>query len=157
MGEIVGNQGVLPGDMPKARQIQHWGMTLSQMVNLADLYYQLPLHVFVTGLTKHVTIEAMGQILYNPSLWGQSALELPSLAELVGRVQVLESLVASKAMALKRDMPEEFEGAHNVLLTKGGRTFMGKWQGVRKNPEVIVNPSIGKIMEILQEQSTSGE
>ena len=132
-------------------------MTLSQMINLADLYYQLPVHVLVTGLTKHVTIEAMGQVLYNPSLWGQSALELPSLAELVGRLQIIETLNASQVMALKSDMPDELRAAHNALLTRGGRTFAAKWQGVRDNPDVIVNPSMSKIVEILREQGTSGE
>jgi len=42
------------------------------------------------------------------------------------------------------------ETAWNVLLTKGGRNFMAKWQGIRTNPSVVVNPTISKVIEVME-------
>jgi len=150
LNQIVGNVRVSPGDMPQATQIQHWGRTLAQLTNLADLYYHLPIHVILTALTRHNEIPAMGLTMFYPFVWGQSSLELPSLAEIVGRMVPIEGLNAAQAMALKRNLPKEMETAWNVLLTKGGRNFMAKWQGIRTNPSVVVNPTISKVIEVME-------
>lgn len=150
LNQIVGNLRVSPGDMPQQTQIQHWGRTLAQLTNLADLYYHLPIHVILTALTRHNEIEAMGQTMFYPFVWGQSSLELPSLAEIVGRLVPIEGLSVAQATALKRGLPDEYATAWNVLLTKGGRNFMAKWQGIRDNPNVLVNPTISKVMEIMK-------
>lgn len=150
LSEIVGNASVKPGDMPQATQIQHWGSALAQLTNLADLYYQLPIHVMLTALTRHTLIEAYGTVVYCPFIWGQSALEIPSLAELLGRLIPVESLTASQAAGLQRELPTDMAEAWNVLLTKGGRTFVAKWQGVSDNPEVMVAPTIQKIVDVLR-------
>jgi len=88
--------------------------------------------------------------MFYPFVWGQSSLELPSLAEIVGRMVPIEGLNAAQAMSLKRNLPKEMETAWNVLLTKGGRNFMAKWQGIRTNPSVVVNPTISKVIEVME-------
>jgi len=92
----------------------------------------------------------MGLTMFYPFIWGQSSLELPSLAEIVGRMVPIEGLNASQAMALKRNLPREMQSAWNVLLTKGGRNFMAKWQGIRENPSVVLNPTVSKVIEIME-------
>lgn len=149
LSQIAGNQTVMPGDMPARTQIQHWGQTLAQLTNLCDLYFQLPVHVIITALTRHDRIEAMGQTMFYPFLWGQSSLEIPSLAELVGRLMPLESVDASTAMAFRKDVPTEWANAWNVLLTKGGRNYMAKWQGVLNNPEAMLDPTVAKLLDNL--------
>lgn len=152
LNQTVGNMSVLPGTMPKRADLQDWGNTLAQMTNLADLYYQLPIHVILTALAKHDMIETYGTVMYYPALWGQSRLELPSLAELTARMIPIESMNAQQVSGLEQAMPEEMATAYNAMVTRGGRAFIAKWQGIRNNPEVILNPNISKVLDVLYEQ-----
>ncbi len=152
---VVGNAQKKPGDMPQQTQIQHWGRTLAQLTKLADLFYQLPVNVFINALTRHNEIKALGITMYHPFLWGQSALEVPSYAELVGRLVTVESLSTRKVQGLMQaeGMTEE---PFNVLLTRGGRNFIAKWQGVTDPPEFVINPTIARIHGYVNDLSGRG-
>jgi hypothetical protein len=43
------------------------------------------------------------------------------------------------------------EEPFNVLLTKGGRNFIAKWQGPLDTPSVVVSPTIGKLIRVINE------
>lgn len=148
LGEVTGNRGMLPGDRPKNASFTDWGSTLAQMTNLADLFFQLPLHVVVTSLRRHQYVESQGLTMYYPFFWGQSSYEVPGYAEIVGMLVNIDSLPTQKAMAARSTI-EEGETAFNVLLTQGGRSFQAKWQGVRNPPAVVVNPTATKLLEIM--------
>lgn len=152
---IVGSQGTAPGDMPIQAQIQHWGGTLRQIVNLTNLYFKLPVHVIMSALTKWTTVENMGLTMFGPFLWGQSSLEVPSYAEIVGRMISIESMSAGKVNILSKALPDEFAGAFNALLLRGGRNFIAKWQGLANPPELILGPTVGKMLERLNEGGDS--
>jgi hypothetical protein len=144
-----------PGDLPTQAQIQHWGATLRQMVNLSDLYFKLPVHVIVTALAKWTALEGMGAPMFTPFLWGQGSQEVPSHAEVVGRLVNLESLSMSKTDVLQKTSPEQYKGAYNILLLRGGRNFVAKWQGIISPPEYILGPTIQKMVDQLQEGGAS--
>lgn len=146
---IVGNVDALPGDDLKPTQIQHWGAALGQLTKLADLYYQLPINVILTALTRRDTIQAMGLTLFCPFIWGQSSLEVPSHAEIVGRLINIESMRQKQATAVRSEHPQEFANAFNVLLTRGGRTYMAKWQGVLNPPDLVISPTAQKLIGIV--------
>jgi hypothetical protein len=139
----------LPGDYGGRPQIQHWGSVLSQLTRIANLFYQLPVHVVITALTKKDNVESLGLMLFGPFIWGQGSNEVPSHAEIVARLVGLETLKAQQAQAVKAQFPQEFAKAYNVLLTRGGRTFLAKWQGVVNPPDVIVAPTATKILAVL--------
>lgn len=147
---IVDAGGVLPGDMPQQARIQHWGDALRQIVNLVDLFYKLPIHLVITALAKWTTLEGVGTTMFSPFLWGQSSLEVPSHAEIVGRLIALESLDARKANVLSTRMPREWAGAYNLVQLRAGRNFFAKWQGLLEPPEFILAPTMTKLIEAFQ-------
>jgi hypothetical protein len=148
--EIVGYEGIGPGDVPPQSQIQQWGRVLAQMTNLADKYYQLPVHVVLSALTRRDTIDAMGLTLFAPFLWGQSSMEVPAHAEIVGRLICTaaiprkdQQVVSQAAKTAKVDLP------FNILYLAGGRDFIAKWQGVPNPPSLMPAPTIGKMIKVL--------
>lgn len=149
---IVGSPDKI-GDVPPQAQIQHWGQTLRQLVNLADHFYNLPMHVILNALTRNDKIESLGITMYAPFLWGQSSAEIPSHAELVARLIPIDSIETRKIAQLEKAYEEVFkrEEPFNVLLTKGGRNFLAKWQGPLNPPSVVVAPTIEKIMKVIEE------
>jgi hypothetical protein len=149
MDHLTEAESVGPGDYSKGMQIQHWGQILSQMVRLADKYFKLPINVVMTALTRRSEIEAMGTTLFSPFLLGQGNLQVPAHAEIVGRLVALETLRAQTVTAISAKYPSDMQGAFNVLLTRGGRNFMAKWQGVASPPDMVVGPTAQRMMEIL--------
>jgi len=143
---------LLPGDIPPPTSQPQWGRVLAQMTNLADLYYKnIPIHVMITALTRRDTIESMGLTLFAPFLWGQSSMEVPSHAEIVGRLMCTASIssrdqkaVAQAAQGAGKAVP------HSILYLKGGRDFIAKWQGVDNPPAMMPSPTIGKIIQVLK-------
>lgn len=150
---IAGDEGDKEiGDIPSTTDIRQWGQILGQLTRVADEFYKLPVHVVITALTRHSDMPTLGITMYYPFLWGQSSLEVPSHAELVGRLMPIASLQVRKAAALKsayEEMWDEGSEPFNVLLTKGGRNFVAKWQGPLDPPGVIVSPTIGDIVEVI--------
>lgn len=149
-----------PGDLPKQAQIQHWGNLLRMMMNLTSKYFQIPhIHVIMTALAKWTTLEDMGTTMFSPYFQGKSSLVVPSYAEIVGRLINIESLNATQANVLSKAVPDEYRGAWNVLLLRGGRNFMAKWQGLKEPPDVLLAPSISKLINRLSasESGVSGD
>lgn len=148
--EIVGYKDIGPGDIPPQSQIQQWGRVLAQMTNLADKYFQLPVHVIMSALTRRDTIDAMGLTLFAPFLWGQSSMEVPAHAEIVGRLMCTAAIprqdqqaVSQAAKTAKVRLP------FNILYLAGGRDFIAKWQGVPNAPSLMPAPTIGKLVKVL--------
>jgi hypothetical protein len=143
---VLKDSNRLPGDMAKATTQQNWGQILSVLMNMADLYYKLPMHVFGTALARHDDVESMGMRLFHPFLWGQSALEVPSYAELVGRLVITDTLPSKIIKALEtktKKLP------HSTLCTRSGKEYIAKWQGLDKPaPQYIFDPTIEKLLEI---------
>jgi hypothetical protein len=148
--EITGDIGKAPGDMPTATTYAHWGKTLGQLTLLADLYFELDIHVVVTALRRHQFVEAEGVTMYYPFFWGQSANELPAYAEILGMLVNVETLPIQQAMGVKTAAKAKGkEPPYNVLITRGGRTYRAKWQGVRNPPELVANPTATRLLEIM--------
>lgn len=139
-----------PGDYAMRPQRQHWGQVLGQLTRLADLYYKLPVHVVITALTRQDEVPALGAVLFGPFLWGQSSKEVPAHAEIVGRLMSIETVRAQTVTAMKETFPKEMRDAYSVLLTRGGRNFMAKWQGATNPPDVLVAPTAQKIIDIMR-------
>jgi len=150
IAQATGQKSVRPGDIPKPTEIQHWGSVLRMMANLTDLYFRLDVNVIMTALTRRDQIRDMDTTLFCPFLWGQSALEVPSHAEILGRLVVADTLTAKQRqdMGMPRDAKAK-NVPYNVLLTKGGRNFMAKWQGAITPPDSIPAPTVTKIWEVL--------
>jgi len=144
---------LLPGDLPPATTLPQWGRVLAQMTNLADLYYKnLPIHVFMTALTRRDTIESLGLTLFAPFLWGQSSLEVPSHAEIVGRIVCTATLPRKQQSGIEAAAGRaSAETPYNIMFTKGGLDYIAKWQGVNDPPPLVSSPSIGKIVSILKQ------
>lgn len=150
IAQATGQRSVRPGDVPKPTEIQHWGSVLRMMANLTDLYFKLDVNVIMTALTRRDQIRDMDTTLFCPFLWGQSALEVPSHAEIVGRLVVADTLTGKQRqdMGMPRDAKAK-DTPYNVLLTKGGRNFMAKWQGAKSPPDSIPAPTVTKIWEVM--------
>ena len=136
-----------PGDIPAATQIQHWGRTLALMTNFADKYFKLDMYVFMTALCRRDDVPSMGYTLFCPFLWGQSNLEIPSHAEIVGRLMNTGTIsmkeqrdVTSAASSAGQDVP------FNIMYLRGGRDFIAKWQGIQNAPAMIANPTVEKFI-----------
>ncbi len=150
IAQATGQGSVAPGTTPKPTEIQHWGSVLRMMANLTDLYFRLDVNVIMTALTRRDTLESMGLTLFCPFLWGQSSLEVPSHAEIVGRLVVAETLTAKQRQDLGMPRDAKAKGSpYNVLLTRGGRNFIAKWQGVANPPESVPAPTAATLWEVL--------
>jgi hypothetical protein len=142
-----------PSWQPPKTSYSGFHTILGQMTKLADYHFQLDVHVIMTALERHNEMPTLGITKYYPFLWGQSSLEVPSYAECVGRLINIDSLPVQKVRRMKSEEPEEFRDSepYNALLLKGGRDYIAKWQGVSGPPDVIVNPTIGKLMHIFKQ------
>ena len=84
--------------------------------------------------------------MFSPFLAGQASLEVPSHAEIVGRLVRLEGLAAQRATVLKTKLPKQWQASQNILLLRGGRNFFAKWQGMQSPPEFILGPTADKLL-----------
>lgn len=136
----------LPGDVPRAVQIQEWGQLRGITTNIADKFFSLPIHVVITALCMHLHIDAFGVSEYGPLLNTKSGLEVPSHSEIVGRLMNLNSLSIKQLRALQDDRPAN---AYNVLFVRGASDSIGKWQGVQDPPEVMFEPTARAFLDVL--------
>lgn len=139
-----------PADVPTQTQIQHWGRALSLMTNLADKFFALQVHVIMTALTRRDHIEAMGYSLFAPFLWGQSNLEVPSHAELVGRLMSTATIPIRDERGIERAAQSQgTDVPFNVLYLAGGRDFIAKWQGIPDPPKMMILPTVKKLIDLM--------
>lgn len=147
----VGHVG--PGDMPSRVNRQHFGNTLSQMINLSKLYFSLPkIHVIMTSLERRDLNEATGAIDSSPLLWGQSNSEVGGYAYAVGRMIHRASLPTHQLKVLEAVADKE-EGTEfvSVALWRPSGSYVAKDQyGVLG--EYMINPTITKILDAIYKE-----
>jgi hypothetical protein len=144
-----------PESIPAKRGYSDYQKLLDMLTRFADHHYKLPIHVFMTALCRHSEMPTLGITKYYPFLWGQAALEVPSYAELVGRLINIESLATQQINAMSSQFKPAFkdEQPFNVLYTRGGRDYIAKWQGPMNPPDLIINPTIRKLLDVLNGSS----
>jgi hypothetical protein len=133
---------------PAPMSYGEWGKVLAVMTSVADAFYSLQMNVLTTALARRDELPTYGITMITPFMWGQSSVEVPSYAELVGFLVAVESpivreVLGTKVEALKSD-------AFNVLLTRGGRAHVAKWQGIKNPPHVVAAPSVTKLVTMLR-------
>lgn len=135
--------------MPK-NTFDEWDRVLKQMTGIAEHHWKLPIHMFITALARRDMVEFYGTEMYYPMLRGQSSLVVPSYADLVARMVPIESLASQKINLIKEEYGKDLkEDIVTVALTSGGRNYIAKWQGVKKNPGIVVNPTVEKFLSYL--------
>jgi len=148
IARVGGMEQFGPGDDPKTLDIRSWGGVLSQMTTVADTFFSLPIHVLMTALASHDAIPQLNIVKCHPLLQGQSARELPSKAELVGFIKAVGSLTIQQRNVLAKQYPN-LDDVYSIMYTLQGSDFQAKWQGVTKNPGMIVDPTIDKLIQVL--------
>ena len=140
----------VPDTIPSKRGYTEYQKLLDLLMRFADYHYKLPVHVFMTALCRHSEMVSSNITMYYPFLWGQAALEVPSYAELVGRLIKVDSLATQQARLIAKDSTlKQSEPPFNILLTQGGRDYIAKWQGPENPPDVVVDPTIEKLLNVL--------
>ncbi len=142
--QVTGNKSMKPGDHPVRVQRQHFGSVLGQMVNFANLYFSLPIHVIMTCLEKTTVNDATGAVTYSPLLWGQSDTEVPGYAYVVARL-MHRSVVPGKAVRIMEDVDSNtvsvaFFIPSGTYLAKDQYGVLGQW---------MADPSIGKMVDLI--------
>ena len=140
-----------PEAIPAKRGYGEYQKLLDMLTRFADYHYKLPIHVLMTALCRHNEMPTLGITKYYPFLWGQAALEVPSYAELVGRLVNIESLATQQINAMSSQFMPAFKGEQpfNVLYVRGGRDYIAKWQGPQNPPDIVINPTVRKLLDIM--------
>lgn len=147
--EVVGNVAVPPGTLPKAIEgFGSWRKMLDATANVARKLSELPVHVWMTALTRYHEVPSDGTTMYYPFLKGQSSQLVPSYSELLGRLISTRRLPGRQNTALKKAEPE-FAQAYNILVLRSGADYDANWKGVDDPPEYILDPSMRKILDCM--------
>jgi hypothetical protein len=159
---VAGYKNVGPGSIPTGIERQHFGRVLAQMTRLADLYFQLPIHVIMTSLERTEKDEATGTVSYGPLLWGQSSGEVAGYAHLVGRLVHRARLDARTqkeiADAKQLGIVEDAIGTDtvSVALFRPSGKYAAKWQDGIGVP-FMVDPTITKILDVVEADRTNSK
>lgn len=157
---VIGNEGLGPGDIPKPAEIQNFNRILGYMVQMAYLFYSLPMHVIMTTLEQEKKDDATGLMSTGPLIWGQSAEEMGGYALLVGRLvhrSRLESRIEREVNeAARLGITEDPIGSNtvSVMILRPTGKMVAKNQYTEGVP-YIVNPTISKIMDLIVEKTVS--
>lgn len=142
-GLVTGNDSTGPGDLPNETKRPHFNAVLGQMVKIARMFYDLPMHVIMTAL-EHSDKDATTELItYRPLLLGQSASEVAGYAYVVGR------LVHRTRIADKIGFAEDAIGktATSIALFKPSGKYVAKDQTGRLG-SYMIDPSMTKIMDL---------
>jgi len=142
----------IPDTVPNKRTYPHYQKLLDMLMKFADNHYMIPCHVLMTALCRHSEMPGDDITRYYPFLLGQGAHEVPSYAELVGRLVNVGSLTTRMIGDLSGKFVPEYSGEQpfNVLYTRGSRNFVAKWQGPESPPDVVINPTIEKLLNVIK-------
>ena len=142
----------VPNTIPNKRTYPHYQKLLDMLMKFADEHYMLPCHVLMTALCRHSEMPGDDITRYYPFLLGQGAHEVPSYAELVGRLVNVRSLTTQITKAVTDNFVPTYRGEQpfNVLYTQGSRNFVAKWQGPEGPPAVVINPTIKKLLDVIK-------
>ena len=99
----------IPNTIPNRRTYPHYQMLLDMLMKFADNHYDLPCHVLMTALERHNEMPGGTGTSYYPFLWGQAADEVPSYAELVGRLVNVRTLTTQST----KSVADHFVPEHN--------------------------------------------
>jgi hypothetical protein len=140
-----------PGSFPAKVERQHFYNTLGQMVNLASLFFSLPMNVIMTALEEDKKDEQTGTIHYGPLLWGQSDKEVGAYAYIVARMihrAALTDQVTKKLLAETEDSIDK-EIVSVALFTPSGKyQAKDQWSG-GKLGDFMVNPTVTKMLDAI--------
>lgn len=137
-----------PGDVPRKREWDHFNKVLQTMINLADLFLKLDMHVILTALEKRTEDRMTGSLLYGPLLDGQSDQEVPGKALAVGRMIHTARMTAMQ----KKDVSTPEQKAKDSIAAvffKPTAQYHAKDQ-YGMNEDFILDPTIGKILDLIE-------
>lgn len=136
---ILDEPGISKGGRPGPDTLEQsdWGTILVRMRRLIRHYKWLPMHVFMTALSKTDALPRIGQVL-RPSLQGQFA------DDILGIPDVLAYLALD-------DSEEEGQEPKRILLLHSNPRFMVKCRTPWGTtvPSEIENPTVTKLLDAL--------
>jgi hypothetical protein len=143
---VTNSKNTGPGSFPNPNEIQHFNRVLAQMTNWARLFFELPMHVFITSLEREDRDESTGTPHFKPLLWGQSAGEVAGYAYAVARMLHVTRLDNKLKMALGDELK------NNDVISAAVFQPSAKW--VAKDQygclgAAVVNPSVTKFMDLI--------
>jgi hypothetical protein len=157
---VTGNSNLGPGSIPTQVERQHFGKVLAQMVRLASMYYQLPLHVIMTSLERTEKDEMTGAVTVGPLLWGQSSVEVAGYAHIVGRLvhrarldnKTQKEVGEANRLGIVEDAITD--DTVSVALFRPSGKYAAKWQAGKGVP-YMMNPTIAKILDCIESGRTT--
>lgn len=137
-----------PGDIGKHSDRRDFYGVLGQMVRFAKLYFDLPMHVFMTCLEKQTVNEVTGAVSYSPLLWGQSDTEVPGYALIVSRL--VHRAATKKALLKVIEDSTGDETIHSVALFKPSGQYLAKDQlSNGRLGDFMQDPTVTKMMDAI--------
>ncbi len=134
-----------PGNIPPKMERQHHGAVLGQMLNFANLYFSLDMHVIMTCLEWSRQEGQNGPINYLPLLWGQSVDQVPGYALMVGRVIKAKAIPAAWKALDERLADKDLI---NAMFVVEGERYYAKDQ-YNTNTLFFLNPTIGDVLDAI--------
>lgn len=145
---VIGTTAVGPGSIPASAEIQHFNKVLGQMVTFANLFFSLPMHVFMTSLERENQDQMTGAITYKPLLWGQSSGEVPAYAFTVGRLIHRAKLDGRMKRAIEITEDPVGEDISTVAFFMPSGKFMAKDQTGTLG-QFMVDPTVTKMLDLI--------
>jgi len=146
---VTGSKG--PGDVVAKREWEHYNKVLYSLIHFANLYYSLPIHVFMSAQEREGDPDTGRPI--GPALEGQSATEITSYAEAIGRLVAWERVEPS----LQRTLEKEYgAGSVQVLMVfRPGNRYVAKNQ--YGGSPFLVNPTITSMLDDIGYSTGTGQ
>lgn len=146
--KVIGNLKAGPGTIQASAEIQHFNKVLGQMVTFANLFYSLPMHVFMTSLERENQDQVTGLITYKPLLWGQSAGEVPGYAYTVARMMHRAKMSNKEKRATAITEDPDGENVSGVAFFMPSGKFMAKDQ-TGSLPPFMFDPTVTKMLDLI--------
>ena len=137
-----------PGDVPRKREWDHFNKVLQTMINMADLFFKLDMHVILTALEKRTEDRLTGGVLYGPLLDGQSDQEVPGKALAVGRMVHTSRLTAMQRKSVSSPQQDAKDSIAAVFFKPTAQYHAKDQYGM--NEDFILDPTIGKILDLIE-------
>jgi hypothetical protein len=130
-----------------------WGVILQRTINVVNLFYQLPMHVLLTSQERGDFDDAGKLVRYSPALQGQSSEQVPSYAEIVGRMVRRARRPDDNALVAVESTSGDSVGV--LQLAQAGKTSAKNQVDVRI-PKEVADPTITKILDIILTPHSAG-
>lgn len=142
----------LPGTFFNKREWEHYNKVLYQNIEFADLFYGLPIHVIMCAWEQTVDRDKYpGEVNVLPMLEGKGVKAVPGKANLVGRIQGVQSINISLLEAVNKDLDRRGyqEAEWNVVFWRSNRTYLAKNQLSQKLGSYMADPTMEEIWDLL--------